>query len=90
MFCSLSHANEYVQGYYKKDGSYVQGHYRSAPDEYRYNNRDSQSNGGKKRDEYTSDGGATNRGNSTYNLYDNDRDRVNNRYDRKPEIKKSW
>ena len=37
-----SSADQWVNGYSKSDGTYVQGHYRSSPDSYRYNNRNSQ------------------------------------------------
>ena len=77
-----------VKGYTRKDGTYVQPHQRNAPDQYRSNNRNSQSNGGPQRDEYSNDG-ATNRRNSGYGLYDNDRDGLNNRFDPKPESKKN-
>lgn len=83
-------ADQYVNGYYRKDGTYVQGHTKSSPDQYRSNNRGSQSWGGNQRDEYSSGGGATNRSNPGYGLYDNDRDGVSNPYDRKPESKRGW
>jgi hypothetical protein len=28
----------WVDGYYRKDGTYVQGHYRTTPDSHQYNN----------------------------------------------------
>jgi hypothetical protein len=31
-------ADEYVQGYYRKDGTYVQGYHRTTPDNNPYNN----------------------------------------------------
>ena len=31
-------ADTWVNGYYKSNGTYVQGHYRSSPDSYRNNN----------------------------------------------------
>lgn len=83
-------ADKWVNGYYKKDGTYVQGHYRSSPDSYRYNNRSSQSRGGSQRDEYSSGLGATNKSNSSYGWRDNDNDGLSNSYDRKPESKKNW
>ena len=85
MSCAVF-ADTYVQGYIRKDGTYVPGHYRSSPDQYRYNNRGSQSLGGTQRDEY-SNNGATNKTNSGYGLYDNDRDGLYNSYDPKPESK---
>ena len=82
-------ADEYVRGY-KKDGTYVQGHTKSSPDEYRYNNKGSQSYGGSQRDEYSSGTGATNKSNSSYGWRDNDNDGVSNPYDRKPDSRKGW
>lgn len=81
-------ASKYVSGYHRKDGTYVQGHTKSNPDEYRYNNKNSQSYGGSQRDEYSSGTGATNRSNSSYGLRDNDKDGVLNPYDRKPDSKR--
>lgn len=83
-------ADSYVKGHTRKDGTYVPGHTRSSPDEYRSNNRGSESRGGSQRDEYSTGGGATNRSNSGYGYRDNDRDGVNNAYDRKPDSKKNW
>lgn len=37
-------ADQWVNGYTKKDGTYVQGHYRSSPNQYRYDNYSSQGN----------------------------------------------
>lgn len=81
-------ADKYVNGYYRKDGTYVQGHTKSSPDQYRYNNRSSQSMGGTQRDEYSSPG-ATNRRNSGYGRYDNDNDGINNSLDRRPNSKRN-
>ena len=85
----FSFAGEYVNGYYRKDGTYVQGHTKSSPDEYRYNNKGSQTYGGSQRDEYSSGTGATNRSNSSYGWRDNDRDGYSNPYDRKPDTRRS-
>jgi hypothetical protein len=41
--CQL-HADTYVNGYYRKDGTYVQPHHRSDPDGNPYNNYSSQGN----------------------------------------------
>ena len=87
---STALADQYVRGYYKKDGTYVQGHTKSSPDEYRYNNKGSQSYGGSQRDEYSSGTGATNKRNSSYGWRDNDSDGVSNPYDRKPDSRKGW
>lgn len=43
-------ADEWVSGYTKKNGTYVEGYYRNSPDSYKYNNRGSQTNGGSQRD----------------------------------------
>ncbi len=83
-------AQGYVNGYTRKDGTYVQGHTRSAPDENRYNNRGSQSYGGSQRDEYSAGTGATNRTNPSYNWRDNDRDGVSNPYDRRPDSRRGF
>lgn len=37
-------ADTWVNGYTKRDGTHVQGHHRSSPDQYRYNNYSSQGN----------------------------------------------
>jgi len=89
LMAGAAFADSYVDGYTRKDGTYVQGHTKSSPDQYRNNNLGSESRGGNRRDEYSSSG-ATNKSNSGYGLYDNDRDGVGNSYDRKPESKKSW
>lgn len=83
-------ADQWVDGYTKRDGTYVQGHYRSKPDSYRYNNRGSESYGGSQRDEFSSGRGATNRSNPSYGWRDNDNDGYGNAYDRRPESGKGW
>lgn len=83
-------ADHYVRGHTRKDGTYVQGHTASDPDQYRYNNRSSQTYGGTQRDEYSSGTGATNKSNSSYGWRDNDSDGVMNPYDRKPDSKRGW
>ena len=35
---SVVFADQYIQGYYRRDGTYVQPHYRSDPDRSPYNN----------------------------------------------------
>ena len=77
-------AGKSVKGYTRSDGTYVQGYTRSSPDSNRQNNYGSQTNGGNKRDEFSSSG-ATNKSNSGYGHYDNDNDGISNSYDRKPE-----
>jgi len=42
------------RAYIKKDGTYVQSHQKANPDGIRYNNKGSQSNGGRQRDEFSS------------------------------------
>ena len=37
-FSSICFADTYVNGYYRQDGTYVQGHHRSDPDGSRENN----------------------------------------------------
>ncbi len=81
-------ADHYVSGHTRKDGTYVRGHTASDPDQYRNNNRSSETQGGNRCDGYSSDG-ATNKSNSGYGHYDDDRDGVYNPYDRNPESKKS-
>lgn len=75
---SSSASAESVRGYTRSDGTYVQGYQRSSGDEYRSNNYGSQSNGGYQRDEYSSGGGATNRSNPSYGIYDNNNNGVSN------------
>ena len=87
---SSASADKWVKGYTKKDGTYVQGHMKSSPDSYRYNNKGSQTFGGSQRDEYSSGLGATNKRNPSYGYRDNDNDGLSNSYDRKPESKKNW
>lgn len=86
-FTATTLADTYVKGHTRKDGTYVQGHTRSSPDSYRSNNLNSQTNGGTQRDEYS---GATNKSNSSYGLYDNDKDGISNSYDNKPESASGW
>ncbi|MBA4285444.1 MAG: hypothetical protein C0434_07925 [Xanthomonadaceae bacterium] len=80
-------AAQMVNGYYRKDGTYVAPHMRSAPNANRYDNYGSQTYGGRQRDEFSRDGGATNKRNSAYGMYDNDRDGYYNSFDPKPEKK---
>ncbi len=80
----IAAADSYVDGYMRRDGTYVPGHMRSSPDAYRYNNYDSQSRGGSQRDEFSSRLGATNRSNPSWGWRDNDGDGVPNAHDRLP------
>lgn len=41
---TAAHAQSYTNGYYRSNGTYVQGYYRSAPDAYRSNNYSSYGN----------------------------------------------
>ena len=77
---------EWVQGYYRKDGTYVQPHYRAESNQYRFDNPSSQTMGGSKRDEFSTPS-ATNRSNGGWGNYDNDGDGLLNRYDPKPDSK---
>lgn len=86
VFSASTFADEYVQGYFKKDGTYVQPHTRSSPNANRYDNYGSQSFGGSQRDEF-SKRGATNKTNQAYGAYDNDADGLYNSYDPAPESK---
>lgn len=80
---------ESVQGYVRKDGTYVAPHMRSAPDSNRYNNYGSQSFGGNQRDEFSS-APAYNRRNPGYGMGDNDNDGINNSFDRTPNSGSRW
>lgn len=52
--CAAAFADTvYVPGYFKSNGTYVEGHYKTAPNEFRFDNRNSQSNGGSQRDEFS-------------------------------------
>ncbi|MGB0218786.1 MAG: hypothetical protein ACPGJF_05585 [Sinimarinibacterium flocculans] len=79
-------ATEYVQGYFRKDGTYVQGHYKSSPNANRYDNLSSQSMGGSKRDEFSRNP-AYNKANPMYGAGDNDGDGYLNSYDPAPNSK---
>lgn len=75
-----SHA---VRGYTRANGTYVAPHYSSNPNATRYDNRNSQTNGGSKRDEY-SNPAATNRSNPSWGSADNDHDGTTNASDSTP------
>ena len=68
-FCTFAMAQNWTNGYFKKDGTYVQGYQKSEPNEHRYDNRNSQSNGGSQRDEY-SNPPAYNKSSPSYNPYE--------------------
>jgi hypothetical protein len=42
------------RGYVKRNGTYVAPHQKSNPDQKRFNNKGSKTNGGKQRDEFSS------------------------------------
>lgn len=44
LVAATASADQWVNGYTKKDGTYVEGHYRSSPNQYRYDNYSSQNN----------------------------------------------
>lgn len=44
MVSSVSQADTWVNGYSKRDGSYVQGHFRTSPDSNPYNNYSTKGN----------------------------------------------
>lgn len=85
---NMALADKQVHGYTKSNGTYVQGYTRSNQDAYRSNNYGSESRGGNRRDEYSTNS-ATNKSNTSgYGWRDNDKDGVLNSYDRKPESKR--
>lgn len=43
-FASSAFADTWVDGYYRSDGSYVQGHYRSSPNSNSYDNYSTKGN----------------------------------------------
>jgi hypothetical protein len=52
---STLHAEAKTQrGYFKRNGTYVAPHQKANPDQYRFNNLGSKTNGGKQRDEFSS------------------------------------
>ena len=44
LLSAAASADTYVRPYVRSDGTYVQGHYRSSPNTYRYDNYSSQGN----------------------------------------------
>jgi hypothetical protein len=86
MFSVSAFAAEYVQGYFRKDGTYVQGHYKSSPNANRYDNLSSQSMGGSQRDEFSRTP-SYNKSSPMYGAGDNDGDGYLNSYDPKPNSK---
>lgn len=43
-FCVSASADQYVDGYVRQDGTYVAPHFRSEPNQYRFDNYSSQGN----------------------------------------------
>ena len=82
-------ADSYVNGYIKRDGTYVAPHIRSSPDQYRYNNYGSQTRGGNQRDEFSSNP-AYNLSNPSFGYSDNDGDGIVNSYDNAPNSGNRW
>ncbi len=64
-------ADEYVRGYYRKDGTYVAPHVRSSPNQYKWDNYGSSS---KRSNRYSYDSPYTrdSDGDGIYNQYDLD------------------
>lgn len=44
LFAGAVQADEYVNGYYRQDGTYVEGHWRSSPNQQRWDNYSSEGN----------------------------------------------
>ena len=72
-FASIASADEYVNGYFRKDGTYVQPHYRSSPNSTKMDNYSSQGNvnpytgeRGSQRNEYSNPPAYNNPYGSTY------------------------
>ena len=86
---ATAQADTFVNGYVRKDGSYVAPHMRSSPDSNRYNNHGSQTFGGSQRDEFSS-APAYNRSNSNYGIGDNDNDGISNSFDSQPDRSNRW
>lgn len=82
-------AGGYVQGYTRRDGTYVPGYYRSVPNANRFDNYSSRTYGGSQRDEFSSVP-AYNQSNPAYNFGDNDNDGLSNGIDRTPENAYRW
>lgn len=75
-FASIASADEYVNGYFRKDGTYVQPHYKSSPNSSKWDNYSSQGNTnpytgekGSQRNEYSSPPAYNNPYGTTYKPY---------------------
>lgn len=44
LFLGCACADVWIEGYFRKDGTYVQGHWRSEADGIKWNNRSEQNN----------------------------------------------
>lgn len=86
---SASANAEWVNGYTKKDGTYVSGYNRSSKNSIKSDNYSSQSMGGSERDEYSTTP-STNKSNSSWSYSDNDGDGISNQYDSEPNKKSQW
>lgn len=64
LIATTAHAGQYVNGYTRSDGTYVQGHFRSSPNSYRYDNYSTRGN----TNPYTGERGTR----RTYDTYGND------------------
>jgi hypothetical protein len=69
----------WVNGYYRSDGTYVRGHYRSSPDEYKSNNYGPSKNESDRLNPYGRD--YDNDGIPNYQDYDDDNDGSHDDYD---------
>lgn len=76
LMASAASAQVYVDGYTRQDGTYVQPHYRSAPDGNPYNNYSTQGN----TNPYTGQQGTVNPYGSSYNPPSGSSYNHNNRY----------
>ena len=83
LLISATASADCTSGYFRKDGTYVQGYCRSAPNANRYDNYGSQSMGGSQRDEFSRNP-YYNKTSPSYGYGDNDRDGLPNSYDPKP------
>lgn len=80
MTASFAFAGDvWVNGYYRKDGTYVRGHYRSSPDEYKWNNYGPSRNSYELTNPYSRD--SDNDGSPNYLDMDDDNDGVFDDYD---------
>ena len=69
----------HVKGYYRKDGTYVRPHIRSAPDSYRWNNYGPSRNSGELMSPRLRDSDGD--GSPNYMDHDDDNDGISDEYD---------